>query len=156
MSIEIERKFLVHKELWAKLHKPRGIKYKQGYLLTESDKTIRVRITEANAYLTIKGETKGISRPEFEYSIPVKDANEMLTLFAGKILDKIRYRIEFKGKIWEVDVFEGENKGLILAEIELKGENEKFEIPEWIAEEVTGDERYYNSCLSLHPFKSWE
>jgi adenylate cyclase len=156
MSSEIERKFLIDKKLWSNFHAPKGMKYKQGYLLTEPDKTIRIRVTEASAYLTIKGETKGISRPEFEYSIPVKDANEMLTLFAGKILEKIRYRIEFKGKIWEVDVFEGENEGLILAEIELKSENEKFEIPEWIAEEVSGDERFYNSYLSLHPFKFWE
>jgi adenylate cyclase len=155
MSSEIERKFLVNKELWKKLKKPVGKNYRQGYLLIDPTKTIRLRIADKTAYLTIKGETKGISRPEFEYIIPLKDANEMLTLFAGKIIEKIRYLIICKGKTWEIDVFEGEDEGLIIAEIELESENEKFDLPEWITTEVTGDEKYYNSYLSLHPFKYW-
>jgi CYTH domain-containing protein len=137
------------------LKKPKGEIYKQGYILTEPAKTIRIRIAETNAYLTIKGETKGISRAEFEYKIPVKDAIEMLKQFAGNIIEKTRYKIEFKGKIWEVDVFSGKNEGLILAEIELNNEDEKFDLPDWTAEEVSKDEKYFNSYLSLHPYKYW-
>ena len=102
-----------------------------------------------------EGETKGISRSEFEYPIPLKDAQDLLKQFAGNTIEKTRYNIKYKGKTWEVDIFSGENKGLILAEIELKSEDEKFDIPEWITEEVTGDERYYNSYLSIKPYKNW-
>ncbi len=152
MSVEIERKFLVHKELWDRLDKPLGENYKQGYITTDPSKTIRVRIAEGKAFLTLKGETKNFSRSEFEYEIPVKDAEELLKQFVGTIIEKTRYKIGFKGKTWEVDVFKGENEGLVLAEIELKSEDEKFEIPGWISKEVTGDERYYNSNLSLRPY----
>jgi len=156
MGIEIERKFLVHKELWDKTNKGKGAYLKQGYILADPTKTIRVRIADDQGYLTIKGKNTGISRQEFEYEIPKQEASELLQDFTSSSLEKIRYRIEFSGKTWEVDEFLGLNEGLIVAEIELKSENENFEIPQWIDQEVSGDKKYYNSYLSQFPFKSWK
>lgn len=152
MGKEIERKFLVNKENWAMVYKPEKSFIRQGYIVTNPEKTIRVRCYNGKGFLTLKGLTVGAVRDEFEYEIPYEDANEMLSLFAVTEISKFRYKIIHSGKLWEVDEFEGRNKGLILAEIELSAEDEKFEIPEWAGEEVTGNEKYYNSNLSETPF----
>lgn len=155
MGIEIERKFLVN-EKWKKIQKPAGEFYRQGYLLTDPNKTIRVRQSAEKGFLTIKGISKGATRAEYEYEIPVKEAEELLNHFAVSELSKIRFKILFENKLWEVDEFLGENEGLIVAEIELQSEDENFTIPDWIGREVTGKEQYYNSNLTLFPFKDWE
>ena len=156
MGIEIERKFLVRQEIWAQLEKPDGEFYRQGYLLTDPTKTIRVRQTSEKGFLTIKGISVGASRAEFEYEIPQEEAKDLLDQFSVSELSKIRYKILFENKLWEVDEFLGENEGLMVAEIELQSEDETFTIPDWIGEEVTGEEKYYNSNLTLLPFKNWK
>ena len=156
MGIEIERKFLVKKEKWNELEKPRGENFRQGYLLTDPKKTIRVRQTSDKGFLTIKGISVGATRAEYEYEIPFEEAQELLDQFAVSELSKIRYKISVDHHIWEVDVFLGENEGLIVAEIELKTEDESFKIPDWIAQEVTAEEKYFNSNLTLNPYKNWE
>lgn len=155
MATEIERKFLVNKEKWNALTKPQSKIIRQGYLTTDPDKTIRVRIKDACAYLTIKGKTEGFSRTEIECSIPVKEAEAMLAHFAVSEIDKERFEIPYGQHLWEVDVFHGKNESLIVAEIELKSETEAFEKPDWAGEEVTYDDRYYNSYLSLQPYLTW-
>ena|SRR5688572_14549408 len=156
MGIEIERKYLIKEDLWSSVDKGKGIYYKQGYLLTDPNKTIRIRISDRNAFLTIKSSTKGASRLEFEYEIPLKDAQELLDAFSVSSISKIRYEVEYAGKIWEVDEFLEDNQGLIVAEIELRSETESFELPGWIAKEVTEEIKYYNSNLSMKPFITWE
>jgi adenylate cyclase len=156
MPKEIERKFLINHAKWEQVEKPIGDFYRQGYLLTDPSKTIRIRLTDTNAFLTIKGLSVGATRPEFEYEIPMQDAKELLDSFAVSELSKVRYKIKFKGKIWEVDEFLGDNLGLIIVEIELKSENEAFDLPDWIDKEVTGEQKYYNSNLTIVPFKDWE
>ncbi|SFH83317.1 CYTH domain-containing protein [Halpernia frigidisoli] len=156
MGIEIERKFLVNREKWQYIEKPTGEKYRQGYLVTDPKKTIRVRQTIDKGFLTIKGISIGAKRSEFEYEIPFEEARELLDQFSVAELSKIRYKILFDNHIWEIDEFFGDNKGLIVAEIELKTEEENFTIPEWIDREVTEDEKYYNSNLVLKPFKDWK
>jgi CYTH domain-containing protein len=155
MALEIERKFLVDHGKWAGLSKPGGVLYRQGYILTDENKTIRVRAAGTNAFLTIKGKTTGATRNEFEYEIPLADAVELLDLFPGFELTKTRYKINHKDKLWEVDVFHGANEGLIVAEIELGSEEEKFDLPDWVTSEVTEDAKYYNSNLVSMPFTSW-
>jgi adenylate cyclase len=155
MAQEIERKFLVKIKEWELLKKPTPFTIKQGYISTDPNKTIRVRQSNAKGFLTIKGKGNGISRPEFEYEISLPDTEELLAHFAESILEKHRYEIFFEGKKWEVDVFLGANSGLIVAEIELNNENEQFTIPHWIAEEVTFDQKYYNSNLINHPYSNW-
>jgi CYTH domain-containing protein len=155
MGVEIERKFLVDQKKWQQLAKPKGTHYRQGYILSEAAKTIRVRITDKQGYLTIKGATQGISRKEYEYIIPVNEGAELLDNFADTELEKYRYCITFAGKVWEVDEFLGYNQGLLIAEIELQSEKEVFELPPWVTVEVTGDKKYYNSNLSIHPFSKW-
>jgi adenylate cyclase len=155
MAFEIERKFLVRKDLWYAVRKPEGTDIVQGYLRTGQDLTLRVRITENQAWLTIKIPHSRITRREYEYPIPLTDAKEILENLAGHMLEKTRYRIDYKGKIWEVDEFFGENEGLILAEIELTDENESFEHPSWLGEEVSQDHRYANSWLAEHPYSKW-
>ena len=155
MGVEIERKFLVDKEQWTQLAKPQGKHYRQGYILSEVTKTIRVRITDEHGYITIKGATEGISRKEYEYIIPINEGAELLDNFAVSELEKTRYCINFAGKVWEVDEFLGDNKGLLVAEIELENEAETFKLPAWATTEVTGDKKYYNSNLAVKPFKSW-
>ena len=155
MGVEIERKFLVNKEKWALVEKPKGNLFRQGYLVTDPTKTIRVRITDSSSYLTIKGISVGATRQEFEYEIPKVDAEQLLNQFAVSDVKKIRYEILFDGKIWEVDEFLGENLGLLLAEIELENESEIVELPDWIEREVTNEENYYNSNLSINPFLKW-
>lgn len=155
MGVEIERKYLILQEKWDNLVKPEGLFFRQGYLLTDPNKTIRIRLTETTGYLTIKGLSVGASRPEFEYEIPKDEAKELLDKFSVAEIEKIRYKIPFGNKVWEIDEFLGDNLGLIVAEIELESEVEKFDLPNFIGEEVTGDEKYYNSSLSVNPFKSW-
>jgi adenylate cyclase len=156
MPKEIERKFLINHAKWEQVEKPIGDFYRQGYLLTDPSKTIRVRLTNTSAFLTIKGLSVGATRPEFEYEIPMQDAKELLDGFAVSELSKVRYKINFKDKLWEIDEFLGDNSGLIVAEIELKSENEAFDLPDWIDREVTGEQKYYNSNLTIVPFKDWE
>lgn len=156
MPKEIERKFLINKEKWDLVEKPLGCFFRQGYILADSEKTIRVRLAETEAFLTIKSKTVGISRNEYEYEIPTVDAVELLDKFAISELSKVRYNLVYADKIWEIDVFLGENEGLIIAEIELSSEDESFKTPDWISLEVTGDARYYNSNLSKEPYKKWK
>ena len=155
MGVEIERKFLVDHEKWKKASKPEGTHYRQGYLLNDEHRTIRIRVTDKQGYITFKGASSGISRKEYEYKIPVTDGNELLDGFSQSEVEKIRYRIDFSGKLWEVDEFLGDNEGLLMAEIELTHDDEEFDRPDWITSEVSGDERYYNSYLSTHPYKKW-
>ena len=155
MGIEIERKFLVNHDQWEKLVKPTGEFYRQGYLLTDPQKTIRVRQTSDKGFLTIKGISVGATRAEYEYEIPFEEAKELLDQFSVAELSKVRFKIAIENHIWEVDVFSGNNQGLIVAEIELKSENEKFVLPAWIDREVTGEEKYYNSNLVTKPYSDW-
>ena len=115
-----------------------------------------MRIAGTKAYITIKGEVRGISRAEFEYAVPVEDARAMLPLCDGPLVQKTRHLIPHEGHVWEVDVFHGENEGLTVAEIELKDERQEISLPGWVGREVTGDPRYYNSSLSRHPYKQWQ
>jgi len=155
MGLEIERKFLIKNEDWKKsIQKQYTIK--QGYLNTDPDRTVRIRIKGSKGILTIKGKTVKATRPEYEYEIPLKDAEEMIEFCEKPIIEKTRYIVEHQNKIWEIDIFGGENEGLIIAEIELDDENETFKIPDWIGTEVTTDTRYYNSNLSNTPFKQWQ
>ncbi|MBB6238593.1 CYTH domain-containing protein [Pedobacter sp. AK013] len=155
MGKEIERKFLIDQQKWDTLSKPEGKLLRQGYLLSDKDKTIRVRATDTKGFLTIKGQTIGATRMEYEYEIPVGEATELLDNFSLSELSKIRYEITYNGKVWEIDVFLGDNKGLIVAEIELESENEIFDLPDWVSREVTEEEKYYNSNLTVKPFKDW-
>lgn len=156
MGIEIERKFLVKHAQWEQVEKPAGEFYRQGYLLTDPNKTIRVRQTSDKGFLTIKGISVGATRAEYEYEIPYAEAKELLDQFAVAELSKIRYKIPIRLHIWEVDVFSGKNEGLIVAEIELNSEDENFSSPGWIDREVTGEEKYYNSNLVNEPYQDWE
>jgi len=145
--MEIERKFLVNSNEWDKIKKPNPIVISQGYLSHNVDCTVRVRTKNEKGFLTVKGKNIGVSREEFEYEIPYKEALEMLSLFAEKHLIKQRFEIEFDNKTWEVDVFQGKLAPLIVAEIELCSEDEKFELPTWVGLEVSDDPQYYNSNL---------
>jgi adenylate cyclase len=145
--MEIERKFLVNQDLWDRIEKPTPKNIIQAYLSKSDQSTIRVRTKDDKGYLTIKGPTKGISREEFEYEIPLNDATELIEQFAEKIISKKRYEIALGDHIWEVDVFMDKLEGIIIAEIELNAEDELFLKPEWVAEEVSHDPQYYNSSL---------
>ncbi len=154
MAIEIERKFLV-KEKPFSIAK-RSLKINQGYIINEKSKVIRVREKGNDYFLTIKGNNIGISRLEYDFPISKEDAKELIFHFCKTtLIEKTRHYIEHKGHTWEVDEFHGKNNGLIVAEIELESEDEKFEIPDWVGEEVTQDDRYYNMNLAIHPFTSW-
>lgn len=151
MGKEIERKFLVKDPSF--LEELEGVYYHQGYVSTEKERVVRVRIMGDKAALTLKGMDTGFTRLEFEYSIPVSEAAEILEKLCLKpTIKKKRYRVPYEGFLWEVDVFSGENEGLILAEIELASEDQEFPLPFWVGEEVTGDPRYYNAYLIAHPF----
>ncbi len=154
MAKEIERKFLVNGDDWRKLAD--GVAYRQGYLSTVKERTVRVRTIGDDGYLTIKGVTVGATRSEFEYPIPAGDANEMLDELCEKpIIEKNRYKIPLGGVTWEVDEFLGVNDGLIVAEVELRTEDQSFPKPDWIGDEVTGDPRYFNANLIARPFSTW-
>lgn len=153
--VEIERKFLVSNNLWRKGAK--GIVFKQGYLSTISLRTVRVRLEGKFGKLTIKGKKTGIAGAELEYDISSKDAKYLLdNICIQPIIYKKRFRIPFENLIWEVDVFEGENKGLILAEVELKSINQKIKLPNWIGKDVTHDRRFRNANLVTNPFSRWK
>lgn len=154
MAIEIERKFLVKGYEWKSLAK--GILYRQGYLPTQSGVTVRVRLVDDGAYLTIKSASVGHSRSEYEYPIPWEDAREMLDNLCDRpLIEKIRYKIPHKDLIWEVDEFLGENQGLIIAEVELEQEDSIIELPSWIDREVS-DPKYFNANLVKHPYSRWQ
>ena len=153
MGIELERKFLVVGDTWKK-QVDRGVLYTQGYLHSTADMTIRIRIIEDKAFLTLKGITSRISRSEYEYPIPMTDAEELLKT-CSSLITKYRYRLEHYQHVWSIDVFTGDNDGLIIAEIELSSEVEDFQHPNWLGKEVSQDCRYYNSKLVTDPFSSW-
>jgi len=152
MGVEIERKFLVTGEAWRSAE---AVYYCQGYLSRAKERTVRVRIAGDSAFLTIKGAAQGISRVEFEYSIPIADARQLLTLCEQPLIEKTRRKIPFAGFVWEVDEFLGDNLGLVVAEIELPREDAEFVRPDWVGEEVTYDPRYFNANLGRHPFSRW-
>ena len=155
MGTEIERKFLVDRTAWHP-DPANGTRYRQGYLASEPGSTVRVRIAGELGFLTIKGATQGIVRLEFEYPIPLADAEELLgDLCRHPLIEKIRYREPWDGLTWEVDVFAGDNTGLTVAEIELPTAEWRFTKPPWVGQEVSGDPRYFNSALSRHPFSQW-
>jgi adenylate cyclase len=153
VGVEIERKFLLAGTGWRALGEP--VLLRQGYLCLDPARVVRVRVDGGQAYLTIKGKSSGATRGEWEYPIPLADANELLALCDLPLVEKYRRKIEFAGNVWEVDEFIGVNQGLALAEIELSSEDQAFEKPDWIGEDVTHDKRYYNSNLVKHPFSAW-
>ncbi len=154
MATEIERKFLVKGRDWQA--QGQGTRLVQGYLSSEPERTVRVRIAGDLATLNIKGKTEGATRSEWEYPIPVAEAEDLLArLCEQPLIDKIRYRIPYAGMVWEVDEFFGENAGLVVAEIELESEDQAFEKPDWVGEEVTHDTRYFNASLIRRPFSRW-
>jgi adenylate cyclase len=154
MALEIERKFLVDPQKW----KPtdQGTIIIQAYLGLNPYPTVRIRIAGEKAFLTIKGRSQTISRPEFEYEVPLKEAYGMLKLAISNPVKKTRYKVNHLDSHWEVDVFSGKNKGLIIAEIELESEDQEFPKPDWLLEEVSHDGRFYNSYLSTCPFTEWD
>jgi adenylate cyclase len=155
MPQEIERKFLVRNEDWCV--PGTGIPYRQGYLCTVPERTVRVRLVRDQGFLTVKGVTVGAVRAEYEYEIPAEEAAEMLDeLCQRPLIEKTRYRVEHHGMVWEIDRFEGDNAGLVIAEVELEEEDQSIVLPDWIGKEVTGDRRYYNASLITEPFSEWK
>ena len=155
MAVEIERKYLVVNDKWKSFIESESI-MKQGYLATVDNASIRIRVANGKAFLNIKSATLGIRRSEFEYEIPLQDGDEMLdNLISGSVIDKVRYKVRCGAHIWDLDLFHGDNEGLIVAEVELDSEDEVFEIPEWVGAEVSGDPKYYNASLVKHPYCDW-
>jgi len=156
MAIEIEHKFLLANEKWRD-YIDHSAKMRQGYLTSNSNSSVRVRISGEKAWLNIKSATAGNQRYEYEYEIPVHDADEIIGNLCRKpLIEKTRHYVYQENHTWEIDEFSGENKGLIVAEIELSKQNEVFTIPNWIGKEVTDDLRYYNNKLSQHPYNIWK
>jgi adenylate cyclase len=159
MAIEIERKFLVSGDQWRTDESGielQGVAFRQGYLPAVGGTTVRVRLQGKAAKLTIKGKTEGISRLEYEYDIPTEDAHEMLDQLCQKpLIEKTRYCRKEHDMLWEIDVFEGENAGLIVAEVELGCEQQALSLPDWVGQEVSGDDRYYNVNLVANPYQKW-
>ena len=155
MALEIERKFLVDTDdkPWKDNSSVSFIK--QGYLCDDVKRSVRIRIADAHAFLTIKGESKGMTRNEFEYPIPIADAKQLLAMCLHSIIIKTRYTINIDGQTWEVDEFHQDNEGLIVAEVELASTEQEISLPDWIDVEVTHDTRFYNLALSQCPYKSW-
>jgi adenylate cyclase len=155
MGLEIERKFLVKNIDFLK--DINGVKFSQGYIPSDGNPGVRIRIAGDKGFITLKSNIKGAKvRHEFEYEIPIADAGEMLDNFCRKpLIEKHRYNIEYCGLVWEVDVFEGDNEGLIVAEVELEAEDQKVDLPNWIDREVTGDNKYQNSQLGIDPYCNW-
>jgi len=155
MAKEIERKFLVKDNRWKK--DATGVSFRQGYLSSKIDCVVRVRMEGEEACLTIKGKNKGLTRLEFEYSIPISEANEMLNnLCNSPLIDKTRYHVKYEGLLWEIDEFKGDNRGLIVAEVELNSEDQEVVKPDWIGEEVSMDPKYYNINLVKNPYCNWD
>ena len=153
MATEIERKFLVDPEKW--IPNDHGTKMIQAYLSVAPAPTVRIRLAGEKTILTIKGRSNTISRPEFEYEVPLDDAVELFKMAISYPVEKTRYEVMHEGFLWEVDIFEGKNSGLIMAEIELESIDQNFPRPDWLLEEVSHDMRYYNSYLSGCPFQDW-
>lgn len=153
MGIEIERKFLVNGETWRSLGQ--AIAITQGYLVGNDQTTVRVRIAGDMAYLTVKGKVINLTRQEFEYAIPLADAQAILKLCLPRVVSKKRYKIQLGALTWEVDDFLGANQGLVIAEVELLSPDQPISLPDWIAEEVSDDPRYFNSYLANHPYMTW-
>ncbi len=154
MGREIERKFLVANDSWR--GQAAGKRYRQGYLSTVKERTVRVRTVGDKGYITVKGITVGAMRPEYEYEIPQADANEMLDRLCERpLIEKTRYRIQDGDHAWEIDEFEGENRGLVTAEVELEDEHQQVALPGWIGKEVTEDPQYFNANLVTKPFTKW-
>lgn len=154
MATEIERKFLLNGEAWRSLGG--GMVYRQGYISSTPDHTVRVRVVGDQGFLTLKGSSVGLARLEYEYPIPVEDAEELLqTLCQRPLIEKTRYKVPIGNVVWEIDEFMGDNQGLILAEVELQDVEQAVDLPDWIGAEVTGDPRYYNSNLVKHPYSQW-
>lgn len=155
MGIEIERKFLVASDAWRQAAAAQT-RYSQGYLCREPARTVRVRVAGEQAFLTIKGLTTGATRAEFEYPVPLADAQALLAMCDGPVIEKVRHLVPAgEGLVWEVDEFFGDNAGLVVAEIELQDEAQAFERPDWLGAEVTDDKRYLNSNLSVRPYRRW-
>ena len=155
MAVEIERKYLVVNDKWKSFVESEAA-MKQGYLATVANASIRVRVAKGRAYLNIKSATVGIRRAEYEYEIPLQDGEEMLAnLTSGSVIDKVRYKVRCGDHVWDLDLFHGDNSGLMVAEVELDSEDESFEMPQWAGEEVSGDVKYYNSSLVKHPYCDW-
>lgn len=152
MAVEIERKYLVMGQPWLQVS---GVVYRQGYLNRDKTRTVRVRIAGEAAFLTIKGVNVGATRAEFEYPIPLADAEALLSLCDGPLIEKTRYLLDHAGTRWELDVFAGDNAGLVVAEVELASEDQAFARPDWLGVEVTQDARYFNSNLAVHPYCRW-
>ena len=156
MSVEIERKFLVAdtsaQALWRGAP---GVAYRQGYLNRDKIRTVRVRIAGDAGFLTVKGVSVGATRAEFEYAIPLADAQALLALCDGPLIEKTRHVLAHQGTRWEVDEFAGDNAGLVVAEVELQSEAQAFDLPGWLGDEVTQDARYFNSNLASRPFNTW-
>lgn len=153
MGTEIERKFLVRGDEWR--NGARSVDCAQGYLAAGDNVAVRVRLMGGASQLTVKSNRTGVTRLEFEYAIPPEDAREMLTECCTTVIEKTRFYIEYEGMTWEIDEFHGDNEGLIVAEIELEREDQPFEKPPWLGEEVSTDARYFNSNLSKHPYREW-
>lgn len=155
MAKEIERKFLIKRELWQP--KGEGVSIRQGYLSLEPERTVRVRLKGERGFLTIKGKNHGISRMEMEYEIPAKEAAQLLDeLCLRPLVEKTRYTESYQGQQWEIDIFAGDNAGLAVAEAELESEAAGLVLPDWAGQEVSGDARYYNSSLIHNPYKNWQ
>ena len=152
MATDIERKFLVEGDGW---RTDEGVRICQGYLNRDKERTVRVRIAGEKAFVTIKGISSGATRAEFEYAIPVADAEALLQMCDGPLIEKTRHIVICAGTKWEVDEFYGANAGLVVAEVELETEEQTFERPEWLSAEVTEDVRYYNANLAVQPYDSW-
>lgn len=153
MAREIERKFLVNDTGF--LHGLEGTSIIQAYLTDREEIAVRIRVAGPEGFVTIKSKQKGISRHEFEYEIPVEDANALLELSGNQCISKTRYRVSYQGFLWDVDVFHEANSGLVMAEIELDDEHQAFTLPPWAGKEVTGDKRFYNHELLRNPFSHW-
>lgn len=154
MAQEIERKFLVTDDRWRGAASGQA-RYRQGYLANSSTCSVRVRVSDDEAHLNIKSATLDIVRSEYEYAIPLAEGEELLALCEDALVEKRRYFVEYGGLTWEIDVFEGENEGLVVAEIELERVDQEFARPTWLGEEVSQDARYYNVYLARHPYRRW-
>lgn len=150
---EIERKFLVDLARWRPAGA--GVVLRQGYLSSHPERTVRVRLEGEAGKLTIKGLTTGVTRAEYEYAIPAADATALLALCERPLIEKVRHTEEHERKTWEIDVFHGDNEGLVIAELELASEDEPFAVPPWAIEEVSHDPRYYNANLVKAPYRTW-
>jgi adenylate cyclase len=154
--IEIERKFLLSSDAWREQAVGTGRRISQGYLSADGGRSVRVRIDGAKATLTVKGPRVGISRPELQYLIPLAEGQTMLGLCYRPLIEKTRYNVFYEGMKWEIDEFHAENEGLLVAEVELDHVDQVIALPDWVGQEVSDDQRYYNSCLARAPFSTWD